>query len=440
MKGKISRYTLLNDADRNWDLYNTLSGSLIRITEKDMQNNIKALLTQKNQTFICDLSDPFFLTLYQNGFILPADEDETISVLNMYEQNVVNTKLLKVFPIVTRQCNFRCRYCYEKHENKHMSAETFTNISSWILDLLYNRIFQQVHINFFGGEPLLGYDKIISFLKQLNSGLSRIGIDTEQNSFGMTTNGYLLELDKFIELHHYGVKTYQITIDGTEEKHNTSRPLKNGQKSWAKIIENLKQISLTDKDFEIIIRTNYDEEILTDQLDFFNFISKTFDSRFSVYFEPIKRLGGEKDDELKVVNELEEIVVAEELFQAICALGLRNTTLDYMYGPCGKVCYAAESGSFVVDYDGTLKKCTLALDDDRNTVGVIHDKGYEIDSKKHAPWITNSFINHAQCRECKVLPLCFGKKCPKAFVINELDNIRCDTDELMVMQYMHVRS
>ena len=247
-------------------------------------------------------------------------------------------------------------------------------------------------------------------------------------------------MDKFLELHKHGVKTYQITIDGAEERHNATRPLIGGRPSWRRIIENLKDISSTDKDFEIIIRTNYNEDVLSDFINFLEFISKTFDPRFSVYYEPIKKLGGENDGELQVLNHLEEVVVSEELFKFTHDLGLRNTTLDYLYGPCGRVCYASEPGSFVVDYDGTLQKCTLVLDDDRNNVGKITDNGYYIDQKKHAQWISNSFINHEGCGDCKVLPFCFEKKCPKAFVIDKIETTRCDIDELMVMQYMYYRS
>jgi uncharacterized protein len=51
-------------------------------------------------------------------------------------------------------------------------------------------------------------------------------------------------------------------------------------------------------------------------------------------------------------------------------------------------CYAARANSFVIRSDGRVGKCTVALDDDRNTVGHLSADGRLIlDASRIRPWI-----------------------------------------------------
>lgn len=46
----------------------------------------------------------------------------------------------------------------------------------------------------------------------------------------MTTNGYLLDKDKFEQLMEYEVRSFQITLDGTAETHDRYRAGRFGEK------------------------------------------------------------------------------------------------------------------------------------------------------------------------------------------------------------------
>src|SRR5690606_22612548 len=52
------------------------------------------------------------------------------------------------------------------------------------------------------------------------------------------------------------------------------------------------------------------------------------------------------------------------------------------------ICYAAKANSLLIRADGRIGKCTVALDDDRNTIGSLRPDGtIEIDNEKLRPWL-----------------------------------------------------
>lgn len=66
---------------------------------------------------------------------------------------------------------------------------------------------------------------------------------------------------------------------------------------------------------------------------------------------------------------------------------------------------------YVVDCDGTIMKCTLSIDDEINKVGKITDEGNIVfDYDRLSKWMIPN-CEHAECRECKILPLCLGRNC-----------------------------
>ena len=90
--------------------------------------------------------------------------------------------------ILTKQCNLRCRYCFETHENVFMSGETALRA----IDMAVSDGSRSVGVSFFGGEPLLCKPLIyqcVEYSKQFP------GVKFNWN---MTTNGLLLD-EEFLQ-------------------------------------------------------------------------------------------------------------------------------------------------------------------------------------------------------------------------------------------------
>gem|GEM_PF-1425047 len=72
--------------------------------------------------------------------------------------------------ILNNQCNKRCSYCDLDFKDTSFS---FVDIDKFTYFLRTNKnLVEYYHINFFGGEPLLSFDKIVYFIR--NVGLDKI--------------------------------------------------------------------------------------------------------------------------------------------------------------------------------------------------------------------------------------------------------------------------
>ena len=60
--------------------------------------------------------------------------------------------------IVTNDCNLNCSYCFQKKEKKTMDNNTIKTAVDFFYPFLKSD--DKIYISFYGGEPLLAYDKI----------------------------------------------------------------------------------------------------------------------------------------------------------------------------------------------------------------------------------------------------------------------------------------
>lgn len=407
-KLKQSKYNfILNPDGQSCILYNSLSGVIIAVTEPDELIKVQNILSNELNTY--NETDETLKILFDNGILVEEDKNELEYLQFLYEREVVRNQELSLTLITTRQCNLRCVYCYEKHENLVMSEKIYHSLELYIKESLKNRKYSGVSITLFGGEPFLEYDKVIAFLEKVQN------ICTKYHAsygVGATSNGALIYPERFEKLYQLGVNYYQITIDGLEETHNMYRKSLDKKGSFQKIIENLKYMNSTDYDFEVTIRTNFNEEVFKRAKEFYQFIAGNFDQRFHVYYEGIKKLGGENDNNLNILDSNEVSETSIDIADYIRKLGIKNDVIDEMTLPFRRICYATKHNDYIIDYDGSILKCTLSLDDELNKIGTLHNDGtMEIDEAKHSKWVGKKTQLADICKQCKVLPLCYGGRC-----------------------------
>ncbi|MCI5145322.1 MAG: radical SAM protein, partial [Candidatus Electrothrix sp. AR3] len=138
---------------------------------------------------------------------------------------------------ITGECNLRCTYCYLKGGDKYRERKKFVlekDIDNF-LDIYKKTNGKSVRISFFGGEPLIEFDKI---RYAVNKFRSTIGYKNEL-SFRVITNGTLInnQIAQFCNNNNIYV---QVTLDGKEQTHNLQRKSKTGHGSFKEIIRNIK--------------------------------------------------------------------------------------------------------------------------------------------------------------------------------------------------------
>ena len=79
-----------------------------------------------------------------------------------------------------------------------------------------------------------------------------------------------------------------------------------------------------------------------------------------------------------------------------------------------------------MDYDGTLRKCTVILEDPINNVGKVGQNGKFIINEQSFSWWT-TYEKQSECLSCKIYPLCYGKKCPACYPEKNYCNNLIDT-------------
>ena len=198
-------------------------------------------------------------TLAENGFIVDDRETDRRNIENFFVNFRANADQLRVTVLTTLQCNFACDYCLQGDHgdwNKtaaKMSMETAARLGDWIEGRLRALGSKSFAMTFFGGEPLLNMP-VVDYLSE------RLWHYCQANGVGMyssiVTNGLLLTPEIVDRLTPYGLGGVKITLDGDRDTHNRMRPLRGGQGTFDKILNNVRLVA--DK-VKIAIGGNFDE-------------------------------------------------------------------------------------------------------------------------------------------------------------------------------------
>ncbi|MEG2013547.1 MAG: SPASM domain-containing protein [Anaerovoracaceae bacterium] len=116
-----------------------------------------------------------------------------------------------------------------------------------------------------------------------------------------------------------------------------------------------------------------------------------------------------KDKKFELCEDETEVLL--DVIKKSKKLSLKLELLSFNMQPFAMVCYAARKNAWLIDYDGKIKKCTSSLlDDPTNEIGDLEHGISETGYKKAAKW--TSYDLPERCRECEILPICYGRKCP----------------------------
>ncbi len=387
-------------------LFNTFSKEYIKINSNPI----------KYENMFSDAADTEIPAELINGhFIVDSNCNEDLLCDELYYRETIADTSLWYTIIPTRNCNFNCFYCCQPHVKQTMSDETIDLIAKSLRKNLKN--YSSFILSFFGGEPLIEYDKVI---KILDNSLDTCKKLSRNFTAYMTTNGYTLSLDVFKELLKRHVIYYHITLDGPPSIHDTHRPLASGEPSFQTIIDNLISIkeNVKSKTFHITLRTNITKSIYENIDEFVEILAKNFsnDSRFNIYWRWVEDFGGDR------INEhMDELVTMDKVFKAMdklhnAGLSLYNDVI-YTAKKGALVCEASKQNYYVIDYDSTLLKCTHWDKPEVATIGKIAANGDLILDREREAFYTQK-IPKDKCRKCYFEPLCHGKSCSIRNIIN----------------------
>jgi uncharacterized protein len=314
--------------------------------------------------------------------------------------STLSNRFQQLILLPTERCNFRCTYCYEDFALGRMSQATQAGIERF----LENRIpeLSQLTLSWFGGEPLVAKDIVLRIASYAHRQCEASRVEL---SGGLTTNAFLLRRTLFEDLLSFRHTFFQITLDGFGATHDAVRKQAGGKGSFDRIWANLIDAKSVGADFHIQLRIH----VRRDSVDELPFLMRALgenfarDARFTLAFEHLRDLGGEGGKsvalpmtraEMKAVEkECRDIYEtyaagvtdgpAAEQAEQVQSASKFGSPLEEQY-----ICYAARANSLLIRSDGRIGKCTVALNDDRNTIGKICEDGtIEVDNHKLRPWL-----------------------------------------------------
>jgi radical SAM protein with 4Fe4S-binding SPASM domain len=130
---------------------------------------------------------------------------------------------------LTDECNYRCKHCYQ--DSYTNSGGDFSKLMSYLQKIvifveqlkLVNKNFK-AHINFTGGEPFLK-SELLDLIQEVN----KSGIF----SFGILSNGFLLDKIELQRLKELKPKFIQLSLEGDKSVNDSIR----GKESYSQILK-----------------------------------------------------------------------------------------------------------------------------------------------------------------------------------------------------------
>jgi uncharacterized protein len=390
-------------------------------------------------------------TLAEHGFVVESRDVDRDNLRQYFHEVRESREQLRTTVLTTLQCNFACDYCiqgdhgdYNKHATK-MSLETAARVAEWAEQRLEALRPESYVLTFFGGEPLLNLPVMFYLAERMWKTCEARGVRMLVN---VITNGLLLTPQIVDRLNGYGLNGIKITLDGDREAHNRSRPLRGGQGTFDRIVNNVRQVAHKTR---IAIGGNFEMETAESYPALLDFLKEQdFAGQLSkVAFKPVIRERKAAPapaiaPAVKGARFIPLTALAEKPLNGACMTGagaavssgcdscnmlddqmafLREETrkrgfptIDGVHmGPCE----IHRSHAHTISPDGSLYACPGFAGDTTQSVG--HIDGRQETARSQAASRFEALSAWKECRDCAFIPVCAGGCTVAAY--NELGSV-----------------
>ncbi len=318
---------------------------------------------------------------------------------------------------VTYRCNFRCRYCYVKplYNDLDLNIENVDNIINYIKRQKKKE--QRLIINFHGGEPLLNFETIIYFIKKCDEIFGKV-------SYGMTTNGYLLDDDLIEFIAKKFDFNLSISIDGMENTHEYNRISLDGKNTHQVIMKNA--IKLLELNPKVRIRMTYDRHNIKSIFQNFKYF---LDHGFTIIVPTPDSYSKEWVEE--------DFLTIKDEFLKIRSYILKNNYKNVkvrmleQFQPLNHC--TAGSYYYSIDVKGNIYPCTAIVGKTEYIIGNVVDG---VDDEKFNQVKRMICKKIKSCENCAIYDCCEATRC---LLVNYSINGDCFKPNLVECNMMNVK-
>ncbi len=372
---KFSQFNTTIERKDDLLIYNSFSGALIKIPKKKMHE-----------------AEPL---LIKNRMLIHDDENEVLTYQYIYYNSIFNSKDLSITIAPTTDCNLCCPYCFEAgHRHKEYMDEALLNS---IAEYLCSKKKKAIHITWFGGEPLLCFDKMLELSRRLTAqGL--------QFTSSIITNGTLLNQRVIEQLPELNLTSVQITLDGDKNEHDKKRFFSNKNGTFNLINKNIDNL-LNGSNIPIIIKINIDKNNYISCMELIGSLKEKYKcyiakKRIEIITNYIRNITNFKGS---------EACLSENEYYNISA------SLNKPKPELPKLCLACPLRSpndIIIGPDGNIYKCLEFIGDKTKSIGNIKTHSLSLSSLAQTALSHNPF-DDPKCLSCSILPIC-GGGCPNS--------------------------
>lgn len=335
-------------------------------------------------------------------FLVEEGDDDDFLLKHQFEQDTVTYHPISLGLIIapTLSCNFDCQYCFET--GKRASRMEDGIINQLVPFIKKHKYVQNLHLTWYGGEPLLCLDVIKKILLKISSELPNYPIKYHS----IVTNGYYFNQEVIDLFKEFPLNAIQITLDGKKERHDSIRKLKKtGQGSYDRIISNIDNILKELPETEVHIRVNIEKTNLRDFDELYHELTHRWNNKNLSVYPGFLRI----DDETGKAMSCDAI----DRWQAMrlnfewSKKGMVDTSI-YPKRTTSMGCCATVINSYIIGPKGEIYKCWNDVSDDKRVIAYINEDRF-VNSKLFYRYVVGSkWYHNTECIKCFFLPICQG--------------------------------
>lgn len=423
-----SLYNFVVPTDEAFLLYNSASGVVIELSGRDAQRAATELTGKPRPVALDSFDHSLRQQLTNGGFVIQSSVDE-VAVIRERFRLAVSRSPVVLTVTTTMDCNLGCYYCYEERSTDQLQVRQISQILELARNLLSRDKRDSLHVDWYGGEPLMN----LTFLDQCSLALQelcrKLGI---LYSASVISNGtcWPSNVEEFVSKHK--VRQVQISFDGMRAHHNKRRRYRNEYSHKGVSSSFDIAVDLVDKLVHCVrvdVRFNIDRKNREDVLPFLAFARARgwFSGRHPARFQPARVSAYTKHSAFMRKAEL-SIEEYEEIRKSVREQAQQGVVVeeaevpDKFPHPRTTVCAALARDSFVVGADSRLYRCGLQVGERERSVGALGASGSALlpilNERSSAGDSDEKWWNDFDptqletCSHCSFLPVCWGG-CPK---------------------------
>lgn len=387
---ELSLYSHLFEHKKQKFIYNTTNNFFAQIPNElyDILLNKKLHVLEKE-----DVN-----TLISKGILIDSankydyyNEEKIRFLASTYDRENLGLVL-----VPSTACNFACPYCFEEKKNpKIISEEVEKEIIKFIKS---HKTAKTISLTWYGGEPLLAFKQIKRIYQNICNIKGKQIID-----HSIITNGYLIN-EEIIEFFKSSrISTIQITLDGKEKRHNSTRFLKEDKSgTYNRIKENIIKTAKNLPTCRISVRVNINKENMQDFVSLNQELNSLRLENLNCYPGIIREsTPDQKHMSNRCINGDELGKFLNSLKEKGCDHGIYPTTGT-------KGCMMNRLNSYIIGPEGEVYKCWNDVSNEEKIVGNIMQKELINKTLFYRYLNDTTPFSDTKCKDCKLFPVCSG--------------------------------